>query len=112
MAEDKARWDLLIGWARAFIGELVRGDATAASARLNEHMRTAMPGDKIKEIWLGVVRQAGAYQEEETDNVRTAVEQGYECVYLRCKFAKVPLALKVVFQGDQIAGFQLLPVGP
>ena len=112
MAEDKARWEQLIGWARAFVDELNRGDATAASARLNDHMRAAMPGGKVKDIWAGIVAQAGAYLGEDADKVRTAVEQSYECVYLYSKFEKAPLAVKVVFLADQIAGIQVVPVGP
>jgi hypothetical protein len=111
MADDKAKWDQLVGKAKAFVTAVSSGDLATATTQLDDQMKQAMPGDGLLQVWASVETQAGKYQGE-AGQVRTSVEQQYHCVYLGAKFEKAGLFVKVVYEGDKVAGLQFVPQAP
>lgn len=109
MADEK--WEKLTLRAREFVKQVSGGDLQNAILSLNDQMQAAMPGDGLTQVWQSVEAQAGPYQKD-TGQVRTAVEQSFDCVYLESKFEKSAIFVKVVFENDKIAGLQFVPQAP
>ena len=110
MADDK--WTKLTAQAREFVSFVAAGDVAKATPHLNDAMKQAMPGDGIKQLWTGLEGQAGKYDPAGPNTVKTATEDKYDCVYIESKFEKTNLWVKVVFEGDKVAGLQFVPNAP
>jgi hypothetical protein len=111
MADDKAKWENLTVRAREFVSYIRAGNLAAASVQLNDQMKESLPGDSLVKIWQSVEAQTGKYQSD-GGGVRTAVEQGFDSIYLETKFEAATIWVKVVFQGDKVAGLQVVPQAP
>jgi len=87
---------------------LAKGDYHAASQGFDPTMRAALPADKLKAAWEGLVAQSGPFQARVAD--RTAQEGGFEVVYVTCQFQRQRMAVKVVFdQSRQVSGLWFVP---
>jgi hypothetical protein len=111
MPDDKKTADLTAK-ANAFLKLVIAGDVANATPKLNDAMRQAMPADSLKQLWTGLEAQAGKYQPGGASGVKVTNEDGYDCVYLESKFEKSVLWVKVVFQGESVAGLQFVPHAP
>jgi dienelactone hydrolase len=89
--------------ATALVDALAKGDFIAAGKDFDDTMRKAMPADRCKETWEAVVKQVGAFQKRTGTRVEKAGK--YDVVFVTCKFEKLDLDVKVVFNADkQVAG--------
>ena len=87
---------------------IVAGKFNDAVKGFNAAMTTALPPGKLREAWEGVVRQVGPYRDH--GEARTGAEQGYQVVYVPCRFEKASVDAKVVYDGKgQVAGLFFLP---
>jgi hypothetical protein len=108
MSDDKVKWDKLTEKAHEFVKHVSSGHLDDAMLQVNDQMKHSLPGDALKQVWQSLEAQAGAYQGS-APQARTIVEQGFDSVYLAAKFEKAGVWLKIVFEGDKVAGFQVVP---
>jgi dienelactone hydrolase len=96
--------------AKDFVYQIVEGDLAGACRRFDSNMTQAFSEDKLKQTWLQLVSQVGAFQEIRSSQ---AIErQEHRIVTVTCQFEKAPMDIHVVFDAnDQIAGLnaQLAP---
>lgn len=98
----------LVPLAREFVALMDAGDFEAAAARFDARMADAMPPGRLEEAWNGLESQLG--QLEEQVGARTTKEQGYDCVYVTCRFARGRADVKVVFDaGGKVSGLWFVP---
>lgn len=89
--------------AKAFVDLLAAGDFAGAVTRFDETMKQALPADKLRETWEGLVAAVGPYQGQL--RTRTAHEQGYDIVFVTCHFDQADLDIRVVYNGrGEISG--------
>ena len=107
-AGQKQPADDLQALARKFVDLLAAGDFASAVKRFDATLTTALPADKLRDVWKTLNTQAGAFQKQ--TGARTAKESGYEVVFVACKFEKTVLEAKVVFdESKRIAGLFFVP---
>jgi len=94
--------------ARTFVNFLSEGKFEEPCGLFNKEMAAAMPSEKLKEVWDGLISKFGEF--EEIAKTKLAEEAGYRMVYVTCKFAKTSLDLKLVFDKEgKIAGLWVFP---
>ena len=81
---------------------LVKGDLSAVRARFDERMTAALSEEQLRTAWDQAVQQADAYKQR--GEMRRAVEQGYDVVYVPCEFAQGSRDVKVVFNPSGSVG--------
>ena len=90
---------------------LVKGDSAAAVGRFDSTMKSALPEQKLKEVWQTIQQQAGPF----TRRLGTRMERvdGYDVVFVTCQFERAELDAKMVFDTDKrIAGLFFVPSQP
>jgi dienelactone hydrolase len=96
--------------AKDFIDQVVEGDFAGACRRFDSNMAQAFSEAKLKETWLQLIGQVGAFQEIRTS--RAVERQDNRIVTVTCQFEKAPMDIYVIFNSSgQIAGLnvQLAP---
>jgi alpha-beta hydrolase superfamily lysophospholipase len=97
--------------AKRFVDLLAAGDFAAAVRSFDETMATALPEQKLAEVWASLNAQAGRYVEQ--TGVRAAQEGGYQVVFVTCRFERTVLDAKIVFgEAKRIAGLFFVPPQP
>jgi dienelactone hydrolase len=95
--------------AQAFVTAQSKGDFAAATKDFDEVMKKASPADKMETTWKAVQKQVGPFQKQLS--TRTETVGKYDVVYVTCKFEKMDLDVRVVFNREgQIAGYSIRPV--
>ena len=96
--------------ARYFVGLLADGKYAEAAATFEPQMAAAFPTVKLQATWESVIQKVGALKG--IKEVRLANEAGYRIAYVACDFARTPLDMKIVFDGQgRIAGLWFVPAG-
>ncbi len=93
--------------AQALVAALAKGDLAAAGKDFNDAMKKALPEDKLKAAWAKVQKEAGPYKKQLA--VRTEPREKYQLVFVTCRFEKADLDVRVVFEGDKVAGLFFNP---
>ena len=94
--------------ARAFVGQLVKQEFTAAVTTFDDTMKTAMPAAKLEETWDAVLKEVGPFKQ--AGKARTEKQGPYTIVFVTCEFKKAAVDIKVVFdQSKRIAGLLFTP---
>jgi hypothetical protein len=94
--------------AEQFVTQLAKGDFATATKSFDATMAQAMPADKLAEAWKSLAPQMGNFQKQL--GTRTAIEQGFNAAYVKCKFDKGAIDVKVVFNNSQqISGLWFTP---
>src|SRR2546428_12780730 len=107
-ADRKQQADDLQAIARRFVDLLAAGDFAAAAKRFDPALTTALPADRLRDVWKGLNTQAGAFQKQ--TGARVANESGYQVVFVACAFERAVLEAKVVFDDSKrIAGLFFVP---
>ena len=100
--------DTLETRARTFVARLNKGEYDSATKEFDDAMSKALPPDKLKAMWEGITKQVGAFQKQE--KARDEKAGPYDLVFVTCKFEKMALEVKVVFDKDKkISGLNILP---
>jgi len=98
----------LISSATQFVDLLVKEDFTGAVARFDSTMKSVLPEEKLREVWLTLQKQAGSFKQRLRARADTA--GGYDMVFVTCHFEGADLDAKVVFNAErQIAGLFFVP---
>jgi len=89
--------------ATGFVDLLVKGDYAKAVANFDATMTKVMPAEKLEEVWNSIIAQVGSFVEQL--GVREEKTLQYDIVFVTCKFEKIALDVKVVFDSEkQITG--------
>jgi hypothetical protein len=93
----------ITGAGARFVDLLVKEDFAGAFAQFDTTMKSAMPEQRLREVWRTLQQQAGSFQKQIGTRVEEA--QGYKVVFVTCQFKQAVLDMKVVFDSKkQVAG--------
>lgn len=94
--------------AKEFIQKLADGNYKEASANFDDTMKAQIPEDKLEGLWKTLLAQCGDFKEQLGTRYEAAGE--YDGIYVTCKFEKINLDAKVVFnKTEQISGLFFTP---
>ncbi len=97
--------------AKALVRELEKEDYRAAAQDFDEVMVKALPGDRLEMIWKDLQKKAGVFREMR--GTRSEKVQGYDVVFVTCRFDKADLDVKVVFNSKKkVTGLFFVPPKP
>ena len=100
--------DETVARATHFIDSLAKGDYAGASAMYDAAMRQALPEPQLKQTWLALQKQVGAYKER--GQMRTSKSGAFDIVLVTCRFEKTTLDAKVVLNGKgEVSGLFFVP---
>ncbi|MGA2245261.1 MAG: DUF3887 domain-containing protein [Verrucomicrobiota bacterium] len=80
--------------AQNFVALLATNDFSGPTEYYDATMKTALPAEKLKAAWLGLLEEVGPFQKVE--HVQTDPLPGCLIVYVTCQFEKQLIAVKVV----------------
>jgi len=93
--------------AKDFMDLLVKGNYAKAVANFDGKMTRLMPAEKLEEVWDSIIAKAGPCIEQL--GVRREKILQYDVVFVTCKYEKVVLDTRVVFdRNKQIAGLSFI----
>ncbi len=81
-----------------FIRQLLQGDFAGAGRLFDAHLAQALPEPKLKETWLQIVGQVGAFQKILAYQAEEIPEK--HLVTVTCQFDKLPIDFHMVFNQD------------
>lgn len=94
--------------AEGIVDAMARGDFKTATADFDGNMQAALPEEKLRPLWSGLVAQAGAFKERTA--TRESEENGIKTVYVTCQFERASLDARVVFDGGgKVTGLWIVP---
>ncbi len=89
--------------ARQFLELLSNGDGENAVGMLDAAMKTALPAEKLKQIWAGMNGQAGTFRQ--FGDSRLEAGEVNDTVYITCEFEKMKLDARMALtKAGLIAG--------
>lgn len=110
-AEDPVPTPTIEETAIEIVDLMATGRHDEAVARFDATMKEALPADKLKATWEAIVGQVGAFRERA--GTRTEKVQGYDVVFVTCRFENATLDAKVVLNAErQVAGLFFVPSKP
>ena len=96
--------------AKTFVTQMAEGQFDKAVEPFDQTMSQALPAEKLKPVWDGLIKENGAFQR--TAETRTEKYLQYDMVFVTCEFQHGILDAKVVFaSGNKITGLFFLPAG-
>jgi len=96
--------------ATVFVDQLSEGNYGMVFARFDEAMGRALPKETLRMTWEALERQVGVYERQ--TGVRSERAGKYEAVFVTCRFERMTLDVKVVFDPEgRVAGLFFLPAG-
>lgn len=96
---------------KQFVVLLMKEDFLNATKNFDSTMKKAMPADKLRQIWKGLIAQVGPFKNQKS--VRTEKYQEFDLVFVTCQFEKTTLDIKVVFNtAHQISGMWFVTTPP
>ena len=106
--EEPSEPPQLTSQAQEFVELLAQEDFPRAVASFDSVMKDAMPSDRLREAWKGLVAESGAFKRRTA--ARMEKVQQYDVVFVTCEFEKRILDIKVVFDSaGQISGLWFVP---
>jgi hypothetical protein len=94
--------------ARQFITLLVEHEYQEAVDYFDADMRQSLSSEQLQEMWKGVQKQFGDYQEQLSTTSQT--REGLNIVFVTCEFSKKKIDMQIAFRSDmKIAGLWIVP---
>lgn len=94
--------------AKEFVELLAKEDFQNAVKKFNVTMKTALPPDKLGELWKSIIGQVGPFKKQISTRVENAGQ--YDIVFVTVEFEKSPLDIKISFNNSkEIAGLFFVP---
>jgi hypothetical protein len=94
-----------------FVHLLAAGQFPAATETFDETMKSALPPEKLQELWQSTVSQIGPFKEQLGS--RTEKQADFDIVLVTCQFENGALDVKVVYNTEkQVAGLFFTPTPP
>ncbi len=95
--------------ARELLAHLIAGRSAEAAKTFSPEVLEALPADKLKATWEAVQAQAGAYQSV-AKTAKEMIIEANQVVDLSCTFEKMPLVLRISYNGKkQVVGIFFRP---
>ena len=96
--------------AKGLVAQMAAGQFGKAVEPFDPIMKSALPADKLKDVWDGLTKQYGTLQR--ANETTTEKIQQYEVVYVTCEFQRGKLDTKVVFTSEnKVTGLFFVPSG-
>ena len=100
--------DAITKAAKDLVNLLADGDYAKAVENFDNTMKAALSAEKLQQVWLSLVAQAGPFVEQVGTRKEKILQ--YDVIFVTCKFEKAALDAKVVFNSDkQISGLFFVP---
>jgi hypothetical protein len=96
--------------ATAFVTQLARSEWRMAREHFNDRERDAIPEERLKQMWQGLVQEHGAFKKRA--GIRVVQEGLFNVVYVKCRFSYADVDIKVSFLGHLIDRLSYLEVPP
>ena len=95
--------------ARAITGLLGQQQFKEVSTRFNDHMKAAMPTDRLEASWMHVMMHLGPFK-----SIKLArKDPEFDRVDVHCAFENGPMIVRIAFDpSGKIAGLWMLPAEP
>lgn len=107
LAKDPPSNDLISSGTQC-VDLLAKLDFAGTEGLFDSTMKSALPEEKLREVWQTLQQQAGPFK----NRLRTRVENAgdYDLVFVTCEFAQANLDAKVVFDANKrISGLFFVP---
>jgi len=105
-----AKGDALEKRASEIVSLLAKRNFNDVTEYFDSTMKSALPANKLQSVWSSVESKYGPFVEQ--NEVRQEKMMGYEIRYVRSKFEKDILDVKVVFNDEgQVSGLFVIPEG-
>jgi len=94
--------------AKDLVNALASGNYKKATENFNETMRSALPAEKLQQVWNSLIAQSGPFVGQLGTRKEKILQ--YDVIFVTCKFEKAVLDTKVVFDSNkQVAGLFFVP---
>jgi dienelactone hydrolase len=101
----------LEGKAKALVEALAKEDFGAAGKDFDDKMKKALPPEKLREIWNGLLDSFGALKKQGTPQSGKILKDN--AVWIECQYGKATLYARVLFSADgKVSGLMFTPSGP
>ena len=101
----------IVAKAQKFVSLVATGDYAAAEKGFDTPMKQALPPGRLKVAWESLIAQNGQFIRQ--SRTKTESIGAYQVVYVRCKFERARVDVKVVFnQSGQVSGLWFVPPQP
>jgi dienelactone hydrolase len=98
--------------AQALVSLVATGNYEAAEATFDATMQQAVPVDKLRQTWEGLVQQYGQFKGQLSASGTQIQQNGvqYQTVAVTCAFEKANLGIQVTYgPTGKVAGLQVIP---
>jgi len=96
--------------AQSILNALLNGNYQDAAKDFDDNMKTALPVTDLEAAWKAITEQAGPFVEQTA--TRKTKQDGFDIIYITCKFEKGVLDMKAVFNNKQkVSGLFFQPAG-
>lgn len=92
--------------ATKFVTQLEKGEFAAAEDNFHPQMKSALPPDKLRDLWNSLNSQYGAFKGHA--GTRQEKQGSYDIVYVTCQFEKSKTDIKIVFVNGTIGGLWIV----
>jgi dienelactone hydrolase len=92
--------------ATKFVTQLEKGEFAAAEDNFHPQMKSALPPDKLRDLWNSLNSQYGAFKGQA--GTRQEKQGSYDIVYVTCEFEKSKMDIKIVFVNGTIGGLWIV----
>jgi uncharacterized protein len=100
----------MVKTAKTVVDNYAKGDYPAIVAAFDASLQSQVTSDSIKQSWLGLTNQLGAYQQQ--TGTSSGTFQGYQEVSVTCQFEKGAMDIRVIFNAQgHVAGINFLQAG-
>lgn len=107
-ATGKAKAPDYVAEAKQVVSNLAAGRFNAVEKTFTPQMAQALPTEKLKAFWTGLITNLGAFEGAGGSSVTE--QTGYHTVVLACKFKKQEVGLALTFDDQQkLAGIHIVP---
>ena len=106
--KQASKEDPLETQARDFVTLLAEQQFEKALENFDDTMKTALPAEKLKEVWNALIAQFGPFEKQL--DARSEKVLSYDVIYITCKFQKDFCDVKAVYNNQkQISGLFFVP---
>lgn len=107
-ADERKKLPEQTATAIALVDALSKGDYSAAGKNFDAVMQKELPTAKRKDLWERLVKQVGAFRKRL--GTRTEKAGKFDVVFVTCRFERIVLDVRVVFNGDkEVTGLFFIP---
>lgn len=94
--------------AKQFITLLAEDEYKEAVNYFDADMRQSLSSEQLQELWKGVQKQFGDYEEQLSTT--SQMKEGLNIVFVTCEFAIKKIDMQIAFRSDmKIAGLWIVP---